>query len=185
LILLVGAVAASAYGAIHNQISYSFSNEYFTQFKFIQFGLPWAQDYPRLGAALVGALATWWMGVLVCIILGLFGFMFPSPKQMGLNLTKSLVVVTGVALLTGLLGLIYGYIKIDNETVINYMHWVRPGVTDPVQFVRVGFMHNASYLGGLTGLIAGIIYLFVVKSSYNKSEDFNSCLVNSDKRYVS
>ena len=84
--------------------------------------------------------------------------------------------------MTGLLGLMYGYIVVDNETVTNYMHRVRPGETDPVQFVRVGFMHNASYLGGLTGLIAGIIHLLVVKNRYYKSQYFNLCLVNSDKR---
>lgn len=167
--LFVAAVIAGIYGALHDQISYSFSSEYFTHFKFIQFGVPWAHESPRLGAAFVGVLATWWMGVLVCIILGLFGFMFSTPKQMGICLTKSLAVVTCIALITGILGLIYGYVKIGDDTIVNYMHWVRPGVLDPVQFVRVGFMHNASYLGGLTGLLAGIIYLFLVKKSYNKS----------------
>jgi hypothetical protein len=48
------------------------------------------------------------------------------------------------------------------------MQWVRPGVTNPIQFVRVGFMHNASYLGGLTGLLSGIAYLVVSKLRYNK-----------------
>lgn len=53
-VLLVGVacVLSGLYGAVHNQISYSVSPEYFTKFKFVQFrinGLP-----HRLGAAVVG-----------------------------------------------------------------------------------------------------------------------------------
>lgn len=167
IMFIPAALIAGIYGAVHDQISYSFSSEYFTHFKFIQFSIPWAQESPRFGAALVGALATWWMGVLVFIILGLFGFMFYSPKQMAKELLKSFGVVVIVALCTGLAGLVYGYAHVNQSTISDYTLWVRPGVTNPIQFVRVGFMHNASYLGGLTGLISGILYLFLSKKSYN------------------
>lgn len=78
--LFFAIVIAAIYGMLHNQISYTFSEEYFTQFKFKQFGIPWAYETPRLGAAYVGALATWRMGIIVFIILGLLGFMFYSPR---------------------------------------------------------------------------------------------------------
>jgi len=166
--LIFAAVVAGIYGMLHDQISYTFSEEYFTQFKFKQFGIPWAYETPRLGAAYVGALATWWMGVLVFIVLGFFGVMFHSPRQMASNLSKSFLVVIVVALLTGLAGLALGYYQVNEQTVSQYMQWVRPDVTNPVQFVRVGFMHNASYLGGLTGLLSGIAYLVICKLRYNK-----------------
>lgn len=169
LMLVLAAVVAGIYGTLHDQISYTFSNEYFTQFKFKQFDIPWANETPRLGAAYVGALATWWMGILVFIILGLFGFMFHSPRQMAVNLSKSFLIVIGVALLTGIGGLALGYYQVNDQTVSQYMHWVAPGVTDPIQFVRVGFMHNSSYLGGLTGLLSGITYLVVCKRRCNTS----------------
>ena len=162
-LFIPAAVIAGIYGAIHNQITYSLSTEYFTHFKFIQFGMPWAEETPRSAAALVGALSTWWMGVVVFSILGLFGFIFSSPKQMALMLLKSFGIVVSVALCTGLLGLVYGYIQVTESTIANYMKWVKPDVTDPIQFVRVGFMHNASYVGGLMGLVAGIVYLFIRK----------------------
>ncbi|WP_338254586.1 hypothetical protein [Shewanella sp. M-Br] len=168
LMLIFAAVVAGIYGMLHDQISYTFSEEYFTQFKFKQFGIPWAYETPRLGAAYVGALATWWMGVLVFIVLGFFGVMFHSPRQMASNLSKSFLVVIVVALLTGLAGLALGYYQVNEQTVSQYMQWVRPDVTNPVQFVRVGFMHNASYLGGLTGLLSGIAYLVICKLRYNK-----------------
>lgn len=168
IMFIPAALIAGIYGSLHDQISYSFSSEYFTHFKFIQFSIPWAHESPRFGAAFVGALATWWMGVLVFIMLGLFGFIFYSPKQMALELFKSFGVVVFVALCTGVAGLVYGYAQVNESTISEYTQWVRPGVTDPIQFARVGFMHNASYLGGLTGLFSGIVYLFLSKRSYNK-----------------
>lgn len=169
LMLIFAAVVAGIYGVLHDQISYTFSEEYFTQFKFKQFGIPWAYDSPRLGAAYVGALATWWMGVLVFVLLGLFGFMFSSPVQMAKSLAKSFLVVIVVALITGIAGLVYGYHQVNQQTINEYMQWVKPGVMNPIQFVRVGFMHNASYFGGLTGLLSGVVYLIILKRRYNKS----------------
>ncbi len=161
--LPVAAMIAGLYGAAHDQISYTVSPEYFTRFKFIQFDLPWAYDNPRLGAAYVGFLATWWMGVFVAIPLGLFGFMFRKPRQMAANLAGSLLAAVMVALLTGLIGLAYGYQQVTEQTITAYRQWIPSTVTDPVQFMRVGVMHDASYLGGLTGLIAGITYLILAK----------------------
>lgn len=161
--LVLAALVAAIYGMLHNQISYTFSQEYFTKFKFEQFGIPWAYDKPRLGAAYVGALATWWMGILLFLILGLFGFLFKSPKQMAISLGKSFLVVIVVALITGILGLVYGYFEVTEQTINEYVQLVRPGVLDPIQFIRVAYMHDASYLGGLLGLILGIVYLIVIR----------------------
>lgn len=159
LMLLFSAMIGALYGAVHDQISYTVSPEYFSHLKFEQFGVWWGFQSPRLGAAAVGALATWWMGVLVSLLLGLAGFRFVTAREMGLGLAKSVVVVTLVALATGILGLIYGFIVVNEQSVISYMGFVPEGVTNPVRFVQVGLMHNASYLGGLTGLIAGVFYL--------------------------
>ena len=107
----------------------------------------------------MGFMATWWMGVLISFILGLFSFRFPTPGMMARKLAIAFLIVILVALLTGLLGLGIAMIVINAETIDGYLRLVRPNVQNPIQFVRVGFMHNASYLGGLLGLIAGIIYL--------------------------
>ncbi len=161
--VFIAAVIAGIYGILHDQISYTVSPEYFTKFKFVQFNIIWLESTPRLGAAVVGFLATWWMGAFVCLLLGLVGFIFETPKSMAMHLAKAFVVVTAVALLTGLVGLAVGYLRVTDATIDGYMRWVRPNVGDPIQFVRVGFMHNASYLGGLAGLIAGTIYLIQAK----------------------
>ena len=139
------------------------------KFKFIQFHFPWAYDTPRTGAAVVGFLATWWMGCIVYSILGLFGFIFPTAKIMRQELLNSFLVVLIIALLTGLGGLLYGYMTLNESNIALYADWIWPNVINPVQFLRVGFMHNASYIGGLTGLIAGICYLFLRKKVITKT----------------
>src|SRR5260221_12058644 len=72
-ITVFGAVLAGAYGAVHDQVSYSISPEYFTKMKFRQFA--WADlGWPnRLFAAEVGFLASWWAGLIAGWLLARFG----------------------------------------------------------------------------------------------------------------
>ena len=59
LLLLVATLIAGAYGAIHNQISYTVSSEDFTQFKFWQFGLSRSassRQNPRLNGRFPGVV---------------------------------------------------------------------------------------------------------------------------------
>jgi hypothetical protein len=46
------------YGFLHDQISYTVSPEYFTHLKFHQFNIP-NSLYNRIGAGIVGIMATW------------------------------------------------------------------------------------------------------------------------------
>lgn len=77
VIILVTPILAGIYGVLHDQLTYTISPEYYTKFKFYRFGLAEEGEtyrYPeRLGAALVGFLATWWTGIPIGIILGLTG----------------------------------------------------------------------------------------------------------------
>ncbi|HEX8575109.1 MAG TPA: hypothetical protein VF677_02340 [Flavobacterium sp.] len=62
LTIMIATLIAAVYGALHDQITYSISSEYFTVFKFDQFGfLDWGNNSPRLTTALIGILATWWV----------------------------------------------------------------------------------------------------------------------------
>ena len=87
---------------------------------------------------------------------------------MAKNLSKSFLVVIVVALITGIAGLVYGYYQVNQQTISEYMRWVKPEVMNPIQFVRVSFMHNASYFGGLTDLFSGVLYLIILKLRYSK-----------------
>lgn len=169
LILVIATFVAGLYGVLHDQISYTISNEYFTQLRFRQFRIPWAYENHRLGVAYVGVFSTWWMGLLAYSFLGLFGFMFKSPKLMAIYLGKSMLVVISVAFIAALVGLAYGYYHVNENTIAENIQTIPANVTNPVQFLRVAYMHSASYIGGIPGLIAGIVYLVIRKQHLNQS----------------
>ena len=63
LLVFLAVVLAGLYGIAHNQISYTVSPEYFTKFKFQQFGFVDMPLPERVRASMVGFLASWWMGI--------------------------------------------------------------------------------------------------------------------------
>jgi hypothetical protein len=160
LIIVLAALVGGIYGIIHDQLTYSISPEYYTKFKFIQFGFV---DFgneailpnPRLSVAGVGFLATWWMGLPIGLILGLVGLVHKDSKQMFRVTLRAIIVTVIVAFATGLIGLAYGKLYLA-DTGVNW--WLPDNLIDKGNFIAVGSMHNFSYLGGLTGLIAGSIY---------------------------
>ncbi len=181
LILLVAPILGGIYGIVHDQITYTISSEYYTKFKFIQFGLEnWGLgenigtnknpeiilENPRFGASIVGVLATWWVGMLIGIILGFIGLIHRNGKIMFNTTMKAFFLTTVIALLTGIIGLAYGKMFLTDDRP----NWFLPdNVTNPDNFIMVGSMHNFSYLGGLIGLIIGVIYSIKQKrkTSYN------------------
>ncbi|MGB1041774.1 MAG: hypothetical protein ACPGU6_00130 [Tenacibaculum sp.] len=181
LILILAPILGGIYGVVHDQITYSISEEYYTKFKFIQFGLEnmgmgqnigtlrapeIVLDNPRLGAVIVGTLATWWVGLIIGIFLGLIGLIHRNGKEMFIASLKGFVITTGIALLTGLVGLLYGKIFL----VENPPNWFLPdNLIEKGNFIMVGSMHNFSYLGGLIGLIGGIIYSIRQKRKYKNA----------------
>ncbi|GAB5556411.1 MAG: hypothetical protein SchgKO_06240 [Schleiferiaceae bacterium] len=174
LILILGPVLGGLYGILHDQITYSLSEEYYTKFKFIQFGLQgWGADVstdpnapeiimpqPRLGAAVVGFMATWWVGLFIGIILSLVGLIQKTGQQMWRITLRSFGWTLVIALTTGLLSYLYGITALAE----NPPDWRVPiNTVDREAFIAVGSMHNFSYLGGLLGLIFAVIYQVVSK----------------------
>lgn len=171
LIIITASVLGGIYGIINDQITYSISEEYYTKFKFDQFNITYYWGLgknigggktpeiilknPRFGVSIVGALATWWVGLIIGIILGLVGLIHKTWKQMFQVTLKAIVLTTCVALVSGLFGLGYGYFVL----LENPPNWYLPDhLIDRDSFIMVGSMHNFSYLGGLIGLVFGIRY---------------------------
>lgn len=176
LILIIAPILGSIYGIIHDQITYTISTEYYTKFKFIQFGLenlgenigtdinPEIQlKNPRLGAGIVGLMATWWVGMFIGIILAIVGLTHRNGKEMFISTIKAFILTVIIALFTGFFGFIYGKIFSINNTSSLYL----PKNTINIDnFIIVGSIHNFSYLGGLIGLIIGIVYSFKQRRRY-------------------
>lgn len=158
LLVVLSPLIAGAYGILHDQITYSISLEYYTKFKFIQFGIA---DYfwDRFGASIVGFMATWWFGLILGIVIGAIGFIHKTAKQMLKVSMQAIFINLVVALFVGLTGLFYGYIKWGNISRGHLPKWRIPdSVIDFNSFVMVSSMHNFSYIGGFIGLILAIIW---------------------------
>lgn len=163
LVVILACIIGGVYGALHDQLTYSISEEYYTKFKFYQFhfcikGNECILPNPRIYVAGVGFMATWWVGLPIGLILGLVAARIEGFKAHILLSLKALGITLTVAFLTGLVGLFIGFWDLAESGV----DWIMPeNLVEVENFIAVGSMHNYSYLGGLIGLIAGIIYLLI------------------------
>jgi len=163
LIILVATVIASIYGVGHDQVTYSISPEYYTKYKFIQFNLADSaaaqhMTQPRSAVVMTGVKATWWMGVLIGMVLGLVAFIFPDADSMFSYALRALWLVLLVVILAGVAGGLYGHNVLAGKGV----GWWMPGdLKDRTAYITVGSIHNFSYIGGAVGVLAGVIFLVV------------------------
>lgn len=160
VLLLAACLVAGLYGALHNQISYTVSPEYFHAFKFKQFGIP-ENLHGRLGAALVGWRASWWMGLLIGVPVLLVGLILPGWKSYLSRCLLAFIVVAVTALAVGLGALIVARFTIAEASLPSY--WYPDAVADKVAFAQARTMHNFSYQGGFLGIVTGSIYLVLAR----------------------
>lgn len=155
MLLGIAALAAAIFGALHNQLSYSVGPTYFTEFKFTQFNI--ADDTaPRWGAALVGIAASWWMGVVVGLPAFLYGlFAVPEARSYLAAGLGGVFLVILLATFGALTGLLAGLVA-DNTGLIDNYITILDGPTRS-DFLRAGFMHEASYIAGAIGAIAAFL----------------------------
>jgi hypothetical protein len=151
---------AGVYGALHDQISYTVSPDYFFAFKFHQFHVsPHLQN--RVGAAIVGWKATWWMGAIIGPPLLAAGLLIPGARAYLKHVLIAFAVVTTTALIVGLGALAVAAVNVTPDNLPNF--WFPEGVVDKVAFARVGVMHNFSYLGGFLGIVTGVVYMAIAR----------------------
>ncbi|MDI1255552.1 MAG: hypothetical protein PSV16_05580 [Flavobacterium sp.] len=168
LTILISILVAAIYGAIHDQITYSIAPEYFTVFKFDQFGfMDWGFNNPRLTVALIGILATWWMGLLIGVFQALVGLTHKDYKQMFRYVMHSIFITLGVTALFGLIGFIAGKIDTTDYTTCCGQYIIKDGKS----FMIVGSIHNYGYLGGEIGALVGITYQLIMRRKAKNIEN--------------
>ena len=157
---LLGAFIAGLYGMFHDQITYSISPEYFTRLKFLQFhyadfGLP-----RRLFVSEIGFLATWWVGLIAGWFLSRVAVpAFPGKKARA-ALLRGLAIMLAGAFSAALVGFFLGRRLGPDSDLSAWEGFVTThGVVDLPSFVRVAYIHNASYLGGLVGFIVALLHI--------------------------
>lgn len=151
LIVFVSPLVAGIYGIIHDQITYTLAPEYYTKFKYIQFGIS-EHLQNRVGVGIVGFAATWWVGLLLGLVFGGIGFVQINAQRMWTITLKCIFYTLLITAFMGGLGYGIGRFAMDAN------HFYFPeNVTDKQSFLAVGMVHNLGYLGGFIGLITGIV----------------------------
>lgn len=153
----IAILLSGLYGIIHDQVTYSISPEYFTRFKFQQFGIDPARfGGHRITVGLIGFLASWWMGIFIGILLGLTGLIFRHHKIMRRVIMNGIKVTLVTTILFAVLGFLWGGLYLVKAGV----DWPLPdGLVDKNHFIVVGSIHNFSYLGGIAGMLLAIMYM--------------------------
>jgi hypothetical protein len=159
-IALLGAVVAGCYGALHDQISYAISPEYFTKLKFQQFSYAHFGWPPRFFAAEVGFLATWWVGLLAGWFVARAGLAEMPVTRRWLCTVKAFAIFLVVAPVAGLIGAVLGAVKTVDGNLGGWHYWRQElGIEDLRAFVIVAYLHAAGYLGALAGLVLAVVYV--------------------------
>lgn len=157
---LIGALVAGIYGIVHDQITFTISPEYFTKLKFKQFHYADFGFGDRVFTAIIGFLATCWVGLFIGYFFGR-RFTQNQPRNDAVkNVRKGflIVLVSGLVFATG--GWIYGYVVEPTAYLYGWSNILTSiGVVDGPAFMRVMYIHNASYAGVLVGLICAFIFI--------------------------
>ena len=164
LTIFLSIILAGIYGVIHNQLSYSISEEYFTKFKFKQFGfVEYGLNTPRLTSGVIGFWSTWWSGLLVGLVGSLISVILFDISNFKKVIIGYIMRVFATTILFGFIGIIVGKLVLLN---LNFNFSIPQEVVHKDNFTVAGTMHNFSYFGGLVGTILGIIYLIKLKRNF-------------------
>lgn len=150
---VMGALIAGVYGMLHDQVTYTISPEYFTRLKFDQFRDADFGLHPRLFVAIIGFLATWWVGLFSGWFIARAAVPKLPPAAANKMILRGFTILLGSAFVFGLAGYLIGRLP-----AVSTPYWqdacLALGVRDVRAFVTVAFIHYGSYLGGIIGLIA-------------------------------
>jgi hypothetical protein len=158
-IALLGTLVAGTYGALHDQVSYSISPEYFTKMKFQQFAYADFGWPPRTFASEIGFLATWWVGLFGGWFVARAGLAEIPPPARRKCIVRTFAIVLTTAALIGAVGALIGVVVARGDlSAWSEMQQVLD-IHDLRGFVIVAYLHAAGYLGALAGLILAIVYV--------------------------
>ena len=176
-IAFVGAILAGTYGVLHDQVTFSIGPEYFTKLKFEQFHYADFGLGERVFVSFIGFLATWWVGFIIAWFLS--RRLFPNqPRATAYRqIFTGFAIVFACGIFAGTGGYLYGVLRGPDS---DYSAWLpicrRFEINDTWAFVRVAYIHNASYLGGLAGFIISLIVVRPKNSARPRKTENNTLL---------
>lgn len=162
--IMLSIVLAGIFGVIHDQITYTLSPEYYTHFKFTQFQIsPFIVNSGRLAVALVGWMATWWVGLILGFIFGSLGIKSLDYQLLWAIKIKVLRLVFFIVSISSFIGYFLGrflYSYLESWPITRAGRSTLSILPEPQfkLFIIVGTIHNTSYFGVLIALFVGIAY---------------------------
>jgi MFS family permease len=149
VLIVLGTLLSGIYGGLQDQIAYTVSPEFFTKFRFQIMNID-PSSSERWGAAQVGFLSTWSVGLLLGGVLSLAGYIHSKPGNMFKFTIQSFFIALSCAFVFSLIGLAMG--GSDNDITSNSQ------IIDRPHFYAVERMINFSKMGGVIGMFIGIFY---------------------------
>lgn len=157
---LVGALIGGAYGIVHDLVTFRIGPEYFTKFKFIQFSYLDMSQPETATVAKIGFLATWWVGFFSAWFMGRMTLPHEPVQQAIRRSLRGVLMVMGGALLFAMAGFALAPASAHGQSLGYWQGMLDAyGIEDRAGFIRAGYIHNGSYLGGFTGLVAALVWL--------------------------
>jgi hypothetical protein len=157
-ISLLGGLLGGIYGALHDLITYSISDEYFTRLKFAQFSHIDMGSRPQVFAAQIGFIAAAAVGLAAGWFVARTAVpVWPARVAFRKSMSAFLLMIMTAAS-AGAAGDFIGL-----KTGFGGMLWndlcASLDVSDVPAFLRVALIHTAGYVGALAGLVLAIIHL--------------------------
>ncbi|MNQ44504.1 hypothetical protein D3C85_582640 [compost metagenome] len=154
--IFISPIIAGVFGILHNQFTYTISDEFFTEVLFERFGfVQYGQDTPRLTASIIGVWSTWWMGLITGFIFAIISLFHSNVRQMIKSIKRATLVTLVTSITFGLIGLCYGFLGFSR---LNSSCCFPLQIHNIKSFIAVSEMHSFSYLGGAVGLFLGILW---------------------------
>nr|WP_322623850.1 hypothetical protein [uncultured Flavobacterium sp.] len=153
-------IIAGMYGIVHDLITYKISPEYFTKFKFIQFGLIEGGNNVPINTlqllVFTGWASTWWVGFIAAGIFGSVAFRLKKAKIVAGAIVKASLLMIGTAVLFGILGYNIGFFT-EAPSDLSQLCTECGNLENPDAFITAGYVHNFSYIGGFLGIMLGVV----------------------------
>lgn len=157
-VAFIGALLAGTYGVVHDQFTYGISPEYFTKLKFVQFHYADFGLGERAFVATIGFLATWWVGFAAAWFLARQLVPRQPRARAYRQIRQGMLCIFAIGFSSALIGYALGLWRGPDA---DYSSWTlafqQLEIEDTWSFVRVAYIHNAGYMGGLIGLIVALV----------------------------
>lgn len=170
LVSIMAALLAGIYGMIHDHISYSISNEYYTKYRFLQYGLVNEDGdriiHPRVFVSLIAFFSTWWLPFISGVVFGFFNLIQSSWRKLFQTSFVAIMIAVLITIISELIGLFLGIIFLSKLSKSFFVDWCF--IPDNLQhfenYIAVGSMDIFSFIGGIIGLVLGIFYSYKKRS---------------------